>query len=148
MTRDGDDLYREDVVEIFLWPDESQPLYFEYEISPLGVELPILVANHEGQFHGWLPWHYTGPRAVRRATSVRGGPKAAGASVEGWTAEFFVPFALFMGMGNIPPTRGSRWRANLYRIDHDQAPFSQWAWCPDTGPTFHRYSAFGTFLFA
>src|SRR5258708_24878291 len=32
--RDNDDLFYEDVVEVFFWPDESQHLYFEYEISP------------------------------------------------------------------------------------------------------------------
>ena len=66
MSRDTDDIYREDVVEVFLWPDERQELYFEYEISPLGVELPILVPNHQGTFMGWLPWHYEGARQTRR----------------------------------------------------------------------------------
>src|SRR5438552_3143819 len=39
---DFEDLWVEDVYEAFFWPDESQPLYFEYEISPLNHELPIL----------------------------------------------------------------------------------------------------------
>jgi hypothetical protein len=39
------DLWKEDVFEFFLWPDERQTVYFEYEISPLGVELPILIPN-------------------------------------------------------------------------------------------------------
>ena len=30
---------------MFLWPDERDQLYFEYEISPLGYELPIIVPN-------------------------------------------------------------------------------------------------------
>src|SRR5206468_338364 len=38
--KDGDDLWHEDVVEAFFWPDERMPVYFEYEISPLGAELP------------------------------------------------------------------------------------------------------------
>lgn len=62
MTRDGDDLFREDVVEVFLWPDEAHPVYFEYEISPLNFELSLMVNNHEGDFCGWLPFHYTGGR--------------------------------------------------------------------------------------
>jgi len=147
MTQDGDDIFREDVVEIFLWPDEGQPIYFEYELSPLDVELPILVSNNGGDFYGWLPWHYVGPRRVRHATATRGGPKASGGEVTGWSAEFFIPFTLLTGMGNTPPQPGSRWRANIYRIDYDAQPCSHWAWCPDTGANFHKFREFGTLQF-
>jgi len=145
--KDFGDLYLEDVVEVFLWPDERQPLYFEYEISPLGAELPIVVPNCRGVFHGWLPWHYTGPRQARRATEVRGGPKLSGAAVSGWNAEFFLPFALLQGLGNTPPTPGMSWRGNMYRIDYDQTPESHWAWSPVTGKTFHKPDEFGTLVF-
>ena len=36
MQEDFQNLWTEDVFEVFLWPDERDPLYFEYEISPLG----------------------------------------------------------------------------------------------------------------
>jgi hypothetical protein len=146
--KDNDDIYQDDVIEVFLWPDESQDLYFEYELSPLNIELPILVPNHRRVFHGWLPWHYTGERRVRHATSVRGGPKEPGAKVTGWTVEFFIPFVLFAGMGNVPATPGTKWRANIYRIDYDDRPkLSHWAWCPDTGTGFHDFKKFGVFEF-
>ena len=48
-----DALYTEDVAEAFFQPDEAQALYFEYEISPLNVELPILVSNNGSAIHGW-----------------------------------------------------------------------------------------------
>src|SRR5690606_36655139 len=63
-------LWHEDVVEMFLWTDESVPLYFEYEISPLNYELPILVPNLSGRAYGWRPWHYEGARKTRHATHV------------------------------------------------------------------------------
>lgn len=148
MTEDYADIYREDVVEVFLWPHEPQPLYFEYEISPLGVELPIMVPNFNGAFMGWRPWHYEGPRLVRRAATVRGGPQQSMASISGWTVEFFIPFALFTGLGNAVPKSGSVWRANMYRIDYDQTPSSGWAWAPKTARNFHDYKNFGTFRFA
>jgi hypothetical protein len=134
-------------VEIFLWPDESHPLYFEYEISPLGVELPILVPNRDGKFFGWRPWHYGDERLVRRATSVRGGEKLPLARIEEWTAEFFIPFALLIAVIPGIPKPGCRWRANMYRIDYDDGQPSHWAWCPDTRTTFHDFRHFGTFLF-
>jgi hypothetical protein len=147
MTRDFDDIYKEDVIEVFLWPDERHPVYFEYEISPLNVELPILVANHNGAFMGWRPWHYEGDRRVRRATAVTGGPKEPLARVRGWSAEFFLPFALFRGLGNTPARAGTTWRANLYRIDYDGGRPALWAWCTETGGHFHDFRRFGTLRF-
>jgi len=147
LQEDNADLYKEDVVEVFLWPDESQPLYFEYEISPLGYELPLLVPNDHGAYHGWLPWHYEGGRRIRKATSVRGGPKAALARVSGWTSEFFIPFALLTGLGRVPPRPGTTWRGNVFRMDYDASPVSHWAWCPDTGAAFHSFHGFGTLQF-
>ena len=70
---DFQNLWTEDVFEVFLWTDERDPVYFEYEISPLGYELPIVVPNLEGKFLGWRPWHYEGTRKIRKATSAIGG---------------------------------------------------------------------------
>ena len=50
LKEDFQNLWTEDVYEVFLWPDERQPIYFEYEISPLNRELPILVPNFDGKF--------------------------------------------------------------------------------------------------
>jgi len=51
------------------------------------------------------------------------------------------------GLGNVLPKPGMKWRANVYRIDYDAAPMTQWAWCPDTSTNFHDYRHFGTLLF-
>jgi len=146
----GDNLsiFREDVVEVFLWTDEDYPIYFEYEISPLGYELPILVPNLKGRAQGWLPWRYEGEKMTRRATTVTRGPKESGATIDGWKAEFFIPYRLLSPLGNVPPVSGTKWRANMYRIDYDH---------PDRGRTFftwqkiessfHEFEKYGTFLF-
>lgn len=144
--QDFDDIFHDDVVEAFFWPAESRPLYLEYELSPLGRELPILVPNDGGSFMGWRPWHYEGDRKTRTATHVCGGPAEPGATVTGWSAEFFIPFTLFRGIAR-PASVGDCWRANIYRIDYDQTPSTQWAWCPDTGGNFHWYERFGTIEF-
>ena len=57
------DLWHEDVVEAFFWTDERIPVYFEYELSPLNYELPIMVPNYDGNFYGWRPWHYRRKKA-------------------------------------------------------------------------------------
>ena len=147
MTKDFDDIYNEDVVELFFQPDQNQRLYFEYELSPLNVELPIMVPNDgKSQFFGWLPWHYEGARKIVHQTSAIGGRKESLASVKGWIAEMFIPFALFKGLLNCPPVKGTIWKGNLYRIDYDSDP-ARWAWCPDTGTNFHDYLRFGEWLF-
>jgi hypothetical protein len=145
IKKDNEDLWEEDVVEVFLWTDENFPVYFEYELSPLNYELPILVPNDNGNFLGWLPWHYEGDRKTRHATSVRGGEKKSGVNVSAWMTEIFIPYALLTPLPNVPPQSGTTWRANLYRIDHDQG-MTTFSW-QKTDKTFHDYNKFGTFVF-
>jgi hypothetical protein len=143
---DFENLWEEDVYEAFFWPDKSQPLYFEYEISPMNHELPILVPNSGGAFMGWRPWHYEGERKTRKATAIRGGPREHGAAVKGWSAEFFIPYALLRGLKNQVPKSGITWRANFYRMDYDRPAVTQWDWAR-VGPSFHEYEKFGTLVF-
>lgn len=145
MNADFMDLWYEDVVEVFLWPDEKYPVYFEYEISPLNYELPILISNDEGDLVRWQPFHYDEDRQTIHATEVQGGEKQGGASVESWTAEFFIPYKLLRPLNNVPPQSGSTWRANFYRMDYDGERDS-WSW-QLTDKSFHDYKKFGTVLF-
>jgi hypothetical protein len=147
MTRDGDDLWREDVVEIFLQPNPKHPFYFEYEISPINYQLSLLIANNKGTFFGWQAWKDVGARGVRRATAARGGKKKSKAKVTGWSAEFFVPYELLRGMTGVPPKPGSVWRGNLYRIDHDSGKAVHFAWSKPSKPNFHQYQRFGFLRF-
>ena len=146
MQNDFDDLWNEDVYEFFLWPDEEHRIYFEYEISPLGRELPILVPNFDGKFLGWRPWHYEGDRKIQKAVSIRNGKAESGAKIDGWTAEIFMPFALLEPLQNVPPRPGVRWRANFYRVDHDGGEPTGWDWAR-VGEGFHEIDKFGTLLF-
>jgi hypothetical protein len=146
MKADNLHLWEEDVVEVFLWPSEDFPVYFEYEISPMDFELPIIVPNYKGKFLGWLPWDYEGDKRTRHATSIAGGKKESGAAVTAWLAEFFIPYKLLTPLPNVPPKPGMKWRANLYRIDHDGGISAPFAW-QKTVRTFHEYDKFGTFIF-
>ena len=146
MNEDFMDLWNEDVFEVYFWPDERYSVYFEYEISPLNHELAILIPNFEGKFLGWRPWHYEGDRRTRKATMTIDGPKASGASISGWRAEVFFPYALLRPLQNVPPKPGTRWRGNFYRMDYDGGKGTQWDWAP-VGPSFHEYQKFGTWVF-
>jgi hypothetical protein len=145
MKADNQNLYEEDVVEVFLWADESFPVYFEYELSPFNFELPIMVPNNKGTFLGWLPWRYEADRKTQHKTSVTGGIMKSGGSISGWVAEFFIPFKLLAPMGHVPPVSGTKWRANMYRIDYD-GDAKSFAW-QEVAKTFHEYNKFGTFVF-
>jgi hypothetical protein len=144
---DWGDLYLEDVVEVFLWTDPSQPLYFEYEISPMASELAILVPNHKGDFHGWLAWHFVKDRLTRKRVLVKGGPQQPGAQVQSWTAEFFIPFKLFLGLGNMEPKKGDQWRGNICRMDYGAAERSYWSLEPTIQTNFHEFEKFPIFIF-
>lgn len=145
-TLHGDflDLFNEDVVEAFFWTDESIPIYFEYELSPLNYELPILVPNFKGNFLGWRPWHYDAKRKTSHAIHIIQDSNN-GSLISGWTAEFFIPFALLKPLTNVPPGKGTKWRANFYRIDYDKGS-TEWYW-QAVQYTFHEYTKFGSILF-
>lgn len=142
LKEDFANLWTEDVVEIFFWPDESIPLYFEYELSPLNYELSIMVPNLDGDFLGWKPWHYEGPRKTRHATKIMNDEKRHPTE---WIAEFFIPYALLKPLRNVPPKKGMQWRMNMYRIDYDQE-YTSWSWQP-VQKNFHDYEKFGVILF-
>ena len=141
LKEDFADLYNEDVVEAFFWPEEKSVIYFEYELSPTNYELPILVPNYKGKFLGWRPWHYENERKTRHAASIQ----KQGNQVQSWTAEFFIPYTLLKPLQNVPPVSGMKWRANFYRIDYDQGN-NFWTWQP-TRLNFHDYEKFGTLIF-
>lgn len=143
LTEDYANLYDEDVVEAFFWPDTAMPLYLEYELSPLNYELPILILNNKGNIMGWKPWQYTDGRKIIHAIHINKNANAGGRI--SWTAELFIPFALLGPMNNVPPKKGTQWRANFYRIDYDKNPaYSSWQL---TQSNYHDYKSFGTIEF-
>lgn len=143
---DQGDIWNGDVFEVFLQTDASNPLYFEYEINPLNAELVILVPNNKGDFFGWSPWHYEGDRKVKKAVHVQGGKAETGAQITGWTAELFFPYELFKALKNVPPTSGTEWKGNFYRMDYDTGKRIAWSWAP-IDVTFHEYEKFRPIVF-
>lgn len=146
MEDDFLNLWTEDVYECFFWTSEDHPVYFEYEISPLGYELPILVPNLGGKYLGWKPWNYDGERRIEKKVSATGGTNQSMEKVTGWSAEVFIPYELLRPLQNIPPASGTKWRANFYRVDYDDKQTTAWDWAR-VGPSFHEYKSFGTLVF-
>lgn len=143
------ELWYEDVVEAFFWTDESGPDYFEYELSPLNYELPLIVSNLDGELVHWIPfansYHEESDRKTQHKTTILGGEKRSGAKIEGWIAEVFIPFKLMHPLKNIFPESGATWRANFYRVDYDNG-MTPYSWQPYK-TNFHDYENFGTLIF-
>lgn len=143
IKEDFGDLFNEDVVEAFFWPDTSRLIYFEYELSPYNFELPLIIFNNNGNANGWLPFYYRGGRKTNHA--VRIGSAASTNGRFNWYAEFFIPYSLLSSLKNIPPEKGTQWRANFYRIDYDKAPvYSSWQL---TRESYHDPERFGVLEF-
>lgn len=149
ITSHFQEIWREDVVEVFLWPNEGEEVYFEYELSPLNYELPILVSKTDsGQSH-WIPFEYSykdgDSRKTIHRTSVTGGNLESGSTIKEWRAEFFIPFELLVPLKNRVPKPGTTWRANIYRVDYDYGS-TNWTWQPVT-TNFHDIYNYGTLIF-
>ena len=146
MTEDFMHLWTEDVFEVFLWTDERYPVYLrirDLAAQPRAADpdsefrrpVPRLASlglrkgsrDTEGDQHHW------------RAERVRCG-------IQGWRAEFFIPYALLRPLQNVPPKAGTKWRANFYRMDYDDGKTTQWDWAR-VGPSFHEFEKFGELTF-
>ena len=128
IEKDFEDLWNEDAFEFFLWPDERQTVYFEYEISPLNHELAILIPNFDGRFLGWRPWHYEGARKTRKATSVRADRSSRGPTSPAGRPKSSSRTPYWSRWATCRRGRRRRWRANFYRVDYDGGHGSGWDW--------------------
>ena len=149
-TFDKDDsrhLWTEDVFEVFLWPDERDPIYFEYEISPLEPELPILVPNLGDKFLGWLPWHYEGERKTRKATvgdRRRGEVRGGGATAGGRRCSSRTSCSCRCGTCRRSRAPGGGRTSTAWTTT--TARQTSWDWSR-VGPSFHEFKKFGTLVF-
>lgn len=143
-TRDFDKIFKGDVFEVFFHPDDKEPVYFEYEVSPLANELVLLLTQRQGTISGWAPWPYEKGR-VQKKVFVDGAQKNK-ASIRYWAAELFFPYSLLSAFKNVPPVKGTHWKANFCRLDHDTGAMVKWAWAPvDT--SFHELHRFYSLVF-
>ena len=138
--RHDDPIWEDEVVEVFLDPGGIGRDYVEIEVSPAGV-------SFDARFEGWRSdlgraraWE-SGAVAAARIDRGPGGDR-------GWSAELRLPIDAVRGVAP-PPRPGSRWRANLYRLEtHNRAGVSEGqAFSPLYRPDFHALDRFGWLLF-
>lgn len=134
---DFEKIYMGDVFEVFFQTDSDQPCYFEYEISPLGKELVLLMTTRDNVLTGWAPWPYENADRVKRNVYVVGGDARPGAAITHWMAELHIPYRLLRTFGHVPPLKGTHWHGNFCRLDYDSGSMVKWAWAP-VESSFHE----------
>jgi len=137
-----DPLYEEDVVEVFLSPDEPAT-YFEIEVNPLGVIFDARIESPtgtRGSMQADIEWEATGLWTASRKVRTEGAPTFLTETL------IAVPFR---PLGVDAPEPGTSWRGNFFRIDRSSRGNEFLAWRPTmkNPADFHVVSAFGRLLF-
>jgi len=136
-TRDDEQLYTSNVVEIFLNPSGDLAHYVEIEVAPSNA---LFDASFTGRRAGMdLGWS----SGARHAVQVDGTLNDPRDVDRGWTVELAIPFAKLPG--GPKPKRGDEWRFNLYRLR--QPPGEGQAYSPPMVGDFHAVEKFATLRF-
>ncbi len=141
MRRRDEHLWEEEVVEVFLQADATQPSYIELEVNPLGTMLDIYLLGIRKPLH-YESWN---SEKLRWAVQVDGTVDGKAGDHE-WTCEIALPMEDVVTAPHNPPQPGDRWRMNLYRTEHLPAPASL-AWSPTLRDDFHIPERFGEIVF-
>ena len=127
---EGDPIYDEEVVEVFLDPSGEGLRYFEIEVSPHNVVLDGVNTWPEGKLRFDPEWACAGLVTRVVVDGTLDDPEIAD---QGWSVTMAIPFA---SLGLNTPGPGDVWRANFYRIDRsrrgDGDEFQ--AWMPTQQP--------------
>jgi Carbohydrate family 9 binding domain-like len=151
MTKRDANLWEEEVVEVFLCPDD--PVlhgYTEIEISPANTLLDLFV-RYTRDVNGLpapvsLP-HFTYNLDIRSAVQVRGTLNNEADKDTSWTMEIAIPLRDVVRAGRSSPENGEIWRMNLYRME--RFPEREFiAWSPTGLSKFHVPKRFGELVFS
>jgi len=135
-------LYEEDVVELFLAPEDPRD-YYEIEVSPVGTVFDARIHSPDGMRATMTTdraWTCEGLIAAVRQIVESGGAISIDTLLR-------VPFA---ALGRPAPRAGETWRANFFRIDRHPAlgdEFSAWQPTLRVPADFHLPDVFGTLRF-
>ncbi|MCE5252203.1 carbohydrate-binding family 9-like protein [bacterium] len=147
-----DPLWGEEVVEVFIDPENKCHTYYELEVNPIGTAVDLFIINqgreHDGRFTGWKEWNC---RNLKAAAYTEGDGRKEGTKDKYWTVELAIPFEQIWTADNRPPKDGDMWRINCYRIERGDSKNKDDDWYAAFNPTkrgsFHTPWEFGKFTF-
>lgn len=151
-----DQIWQEEVVEIFVDPDGDGEDYAEIEVNPLNTVFDLLLSRPWGDGgRGFAQWDPEFSSAVR----VDGTLNDDSDTDVGWTVEVALPWAALgtdirdvMNGLALPPQIGDQWRLNLYRFERLRQGgavegLEASAWSPVGRVDFHVPGRFGILRF-
>lgn len=152
MDERDQDLWKEEVLEIFFAPKGAHNPYYEFQINPLGT---IFDARFERPLSGGASArraainqgkHFT-IEGLESAVFVDGTINDDEAKDRAWSVELKIPFA---GLElSEPPKADAPWLVNIYRMDRpSKDEFHAYAWSTLPNRNFHNVHQFGTWSFA
>ncbi len=107
MTKRDDDLWNEEVMEIFINADDNPKTYYEFEWNALNTILDLYVLNpncNRDVIRQWLDWDCEG---ILSAVNVKGTVGDDSDIDKGWFLEVAIPFSQIQSSKNIPPKNGN-----------------------------------------
>jgi hypothetical protein len=143
-TERDQDIYMQEVVEVFVDAASSGTAYVEIEVSPLNAVLDLFMLWRDDRRRGLWGWDSVG---LQTAVTVDGDPWRRGTADRRWTVEMAIPMVDFEMAPHLPPETGDTWRMNLYRIDRGVRGTEYSAWSPPRRLNYHTPSRFGVLLF-
>ncbi len=127
------DLFKHDVVEIFIDPSPDSPkTYFEWELNPAAEQLDLSIDLNHRKYDTKWDSDWKGRSFVHDERNL-------------WYSVMRLPFSR---VGR--PKKGDVWKSNFFRVEGKGKDRLYMAWQP-TGtdkPAFHRPDAFGQLVFA
>jgi len=135
-----DELWHEDVFEVFLDPRGDKRHYYEIQVSPAGIVFDSHLRAYRKNRNEWS--------SETVAAVARDGTLGdASDDDRGWSAELAIPFAQMTEGGGVPPAPGDEWRANFFRVDVTKSKPAYSAWSPPLRGDFHALDRFGAVVF-
>ena len=156
LPRDGRIFERDDVMELFIWPRENQPFYYQIDVNPRGVTYDAFLITRATKdapdltLVDWSPKLDTSSwvRPVLYRTDKLGALTPDGR----WSVEMSLPLSSIATRGNEPVQSGETWRVQFNRYNRaDKVPgtLDATAWSPYYRVGWpHLLDTFGKVTFA
>lgn len=109
-----DEIYNQEVVEVFFDADGDGATYNELQVSPHNVNFDASFVARRSDLKEAMKWE----SGMKSAVTVRGTLDDASDTDQGWSAEMQIPIANLNKVPKVPPVKGDRWRFNAYRLEH------------------------------
>jgi hypothetical protein len=145
LNKHDDKLWTQEAVEMFIDADGDGKTYVELQVNPKGATFDSWLPSYRKNENDWDP-------PFKAAVTVDGTVDNRGDADKGWVVEMAVPLDAPRGkekeMKGVPPTIGTEWRVNFFRMDLPQGrPQSGTAWSPPMVGDFHALAQFGVLAF-